>query len=134
VETAWPPADPGEDSSASGSGPRNAAALRAIKVVHTVAWAFFASCIFAIPLCAWRGKLPAAAWLIGIVFVECLMLAVNRMRCPLTPLAARYTDDRRDNFDIFLPEWLARHNKLIFGLLYLVGSVYTLVVWARVRQ
>jgi hypothetical protein len=30
------------------------------------------------------------------------------MRCPLTGIAARYTDDRRDNFDIYLPPWLAR--------------------------
>ena len=119
--------------SALGSGSRNAAALRAIKVVHTVAWAFFASCIFAIPLCAWRGELRAATWLIAVVFGECVVIAVNRMRCPLTPLAARYTEDRRDNFDIYLPEWLARNNKLIFGLLYLGGTIYTLVLWAGSR-
>ncbi len=119
--------------SAPVSSSGSATALRAIKVVHTVAWAFFASCILTIPLLAWRGELGAAAWLIGIVFVECLVLAVNRMRCPLTPLAARYTDDRRDNFDIYLPAWLARHNKLIFGILYLAGTVYTLVLWIRVR-
>jgi hypothetical protein len=32
-----------------------------------------------------------------------------------TAVAARYTDDRRTNFDIYLPEWLARYNRQIFG-------------------
>ena len=41
--------------------------------------------------------------------------------CPLTSIAARYTDDRRANFDIYLPEWLARHNKAVFGALYVAG-------------
>ncbi|MBB1092471.1 hypothetical protein HUU61_14375 [Rhodopseudomonas palustris] len=40
------------------------------------------------------------------------------MRCPLTAVAARYTDERADNFDIYLPIWLARHNRLIFGTLF----------------
>ena len=43
--------------------------------------------------------------------------------------AARYTSDRRDNFDIWLPEWLARYNKQLFGTLYVVGIVMTLVRW-----
>ncbi len=112
---------------------RHTGTLRAIKVVHTVAWAFFASCILAIPIVALRADFRGAAWLIAIVFVECLVLAVNRMRCPLTPLAARYTEDRRDNFDIYLPEWLARHNKLIFGSLYAAGSLFALLRWVLER-
>jgi membrane-bound metal-dependent hydrolase YbcI (DUF457 family) len=108
-----------------------AGSLRAIKVVHTIVWAFFASCILAIPVFARRGEFRRAAWLIGVVFVEVAVLAVNRMRCPLTPLAARYTADRRDNFDIYLPGWVARHNKLIFGTLYVAGVVYTVLMWRR---
>ena len=104
--------------------------LQTIKVVHTVVWAFFASCIAAIPVLAWRGQSRAAAVLIAVVFLEVAVLAVNRWRCPLTGVAARYTDDRRDNFDIYLPEWVARHNKTIFGGLYLAGIVMTLALWA----
>lgn len=106
-------------------------ALRAVKVVHTIVWAFFASCVLAIPIFAWRGDLRAAALFIGIVLVEVLILALNRWSCPLTTVAARYTDDRRDSFDIYLPEWLARHNKLIFGTLYVAGVVLTLALWLR---
>ena len=54
------------------------------------------------------------------------MLIANDERCPLTGVAARYTVDRRDNFDIYLPEWLARHNKLIFGGLFVVGIALVL--------
>ncbi|HXI91050.1 MAG TPA: hypothetical protein VNO24_13620 [Blastocatellia bacterium] len=104
-------------------------ALRAVKLVHTAVWAFFASCILAIPVLAWRANYGYASLLIGIVFVEVLVLVLNDWRCPLTPAAARYTDDRRDNFDIYLPESLARHNKFIFGVLYVAGILFTLVRW-----
>ena len=104
--------------------------LTAVKVAHTVVWAFFAGCIFAIAVFAWRGDIRRAAVFIGVVLAEVLVLVLNRWRCPLTPVAARYTEDRRDNFDIYLPEWLARHNKVIFGALYLAGVVFTLARWA----
>lgn len=42
---------------------------------------------------------------------------------------ARYTDDRRDNFDIYLPLLMARYNKEIFGTLYVAGLVFGLVLW-----
>jgi hypothetical protein len=38
-----------------------------------------------------------AAFLTGLVLVECAVLAMNRGRCPLTDLAGRYTEDRTDN-------------------------------------
>jgi len=44
-------------------------------------------------------------------------------------VAARYTAERRANFDIYLPEWLARHNKVIFGTIYLVGVVAACAHW-----
>jgi hypothetical protein len=57
---------------------------------------------------------------------ECFVLAVNRGRCPLTDLAARYIDERAANFDFYLPEWLARHNKSIFGFLFVTGELVLL--------
>jgi hypothetical protein len=78
--------------------------LEAVKMLHTLIWAFFASCIFAIPVFAWRGQSRLATMFIGVVFIEVAVLMVNRWRCPLTGIAARYTVDRRDNFDIYLPE------------------------------
>lgn len=106
-------------------------ALKAVKAVHTIVWAFFAACIVAIPMASWRGEHQVAAWLAVIVFVEVVVLVLNNWRCPLTSVAARYTDDRRENFDIYLPRWLAKHNKLVFGGLYIAGAVYALAQWAR---
>ena len=62
--------------------------------------------------------------------VEVAVLAANGLRCPLTDVAARYTDDRRDYFDIYLPLWLARHNKALFGSLFVLGMLFTVVIWA----
>lgn len=70
-----------------------------------------------------------AAVLIGIVLIEVFILIANSMRCPLTAVAARFTEDRRDNFDIYLPLWLARYNKVIFGWLFVVGLAITLARW-----
>ena len=95
--------------------------LRAIKLIHTAAWAVFASAIVLIPVVAWQRKWAAVAILTAIVMVEVTVLAMNGMRCPLTDVAARFTDDRRANFDIYLPLWLATYNKPVFGGLFAAG-------------
>jgi hypothetical protein len=106
-------------------------ALTAIRLVHTVVWAFFVACILAIPLLAAHANFGLAAVFAAVVAVEVGVLARNGMRCPLTALAARYTDDRRANFDICLPEWLARDNKAIFGTLYVLAVLFLLVRWLQ---
>ena len=60
---------------------------------------------------------------IGLVVAEGLVLLVFGGRCPLTILARNYSDSGRDNFDIFLPNWLARYNKVILSTVYVVGLV-----------
>ncbi len=77
--------------------------LRLIKSLHTFVWAVFAGSILAIPFFAYSRKLSVAWILIGFVLIEVVVLAANRMRCPLTDVAGRYTKDRQDNFDIYLP-------------------------------
>jgi hypothetical protein len=106
-------------------------ALVTVKLVHTVAWAFFAGCIVLLPLAAHAGRFDLAVLLIGLVGLEILILALNRWRCPLTAVAARHTSARQANFDIFLPLWLARYNKEIFGPLFLAGLAYTAYEWWR---
>jgi hypothetical protein len=105
------------------------AALVGIKLLHTVVWIFFAGCILAIPLAGALSEFRWAAVLTGLVLVECAVLAMNRGRCPLTDLAGRYTEDRADNFDIYLPLWLARRNKTIFGTLFVAGGLFGLGRW-----
>jgi hypothetical protein len=106
-------------------------ALVLVKVLHTLIWAVFAGCILAIPFVSGLGYHKSAGWLVALVAIEVAVLLLNRMSCPLTAIAAKFTDDRRDNFDIYLPEWLAKHNKLIFGSLYLAGVAFSFVRWLR---
>ena len=103
--------------------------LQVIKLAHTIIWAIFAGSILAIPIFAWLGMWTLTGILILLVLPECLVLLFNGMRCPLTDIAARYTDDHADNFDIYLPLWLARHNKTIFGTLFFAGLIFTLIRW-----
>ena len=116
----------GHAGSAKNMTDAHARRLTAIRVLHTAVWAVFAGCIVAIPVLAWQGRSGVAAVLAAVVLGEVVVLWLNRWSCPLTAVAARYTDDRRANFDIYLPEWLARYNKQIFGPLYVAGVVYAL--------
>ncbi len=108
--------------------------LTAIKLLHTVVWALLAGCIVAIPVMAFRQRFRAAATLIAIIVGECLVLAANGGRCPLTDWAARFTSNRADNFDIYLPVWLARYNKTVFGTLFVVNTAVVLWQWAATRR
>jgi hypothetical protein len=100
-----------------------------IKVLHTAVWAFFAACIMYLPIAAFRHQFRVVLMLTALVLVECAVLACNRGHCPLTDIAARYTTSRADNFDIYLPVWLASHNKQIFGALFVVGEAMALWQW-----
>jgi hypothetical protein len=113
----------------TGAVPRATAAraLHAVKLVHTVIWAFFVTAIVAVSVCGWARRYALAMIFAAMVFAEILVLAANGWRCPLTAIAARYTTDRRANFDIYLPEWLARHNKGIFGGLFAGGLLLTVL-------
>lgn len=103
--------------------------LTAIKLLHTVIWAFMAASILALPVVGVLRRFRWAATLTVIVLLECGVLAANGGRCPLSDLAARYTDERASNFDIYLPNWLAIHNKGIFGSLFVVNELIVLWCW-----
>jgi hypothetical protein len=103
--------------------------LTLIRTMHTAVWAFFVGCIALLPVVGWQHRFGLAALLTTFVLAECLVLAVNRGQCPLTALATRYSDSRAPYFDIYLPCWLARWNKSIFGTLFVVGGLYVLWEW-----
>ena len=89
--------------------------LTAIKLLHTVIWAFLAASILVLPVAGVLRRFRWAAILTVIVLLECVVLALNGGRCPLTDLAARYTVDRASNFDIYLPNWLPGTTKSCLG-------------------
>ncbi len=95
-----------------------------IKILHTIIWAFFASAIFYVSYCGITGEINMLTWVaIGFVFLEALILLAFKWMCPLTVIARKYSDSQKENFDIYLPEWLAKHNKVIFTILFVVALV-----------
>ncbi len=121
------PPDPG--GPLSGAIAEDAARLRRIKALHSFAWGFFVVSILGIWIGAALSRFAIAGTCIGLVTIEVITLLFNGWKCPLTAVAARYTSDRRPNFDIYLPEWLARYNKEIFGPLFVAGVVYAVIRW-----
>tara|TARA_R110002167_G_scaffold147028_1_gene338987 strand:+ start:2800 stop:3147 length:348 start_codon:yes stop_codon:yes gene_type:complete len=101
--------------------------LLAIKSVHTLIWLFFVIVIFYILYSGIFNKINFYTWIaIGLVIVEGIVLVIFKMFCPLTLMARKYSDSKKDNFDIFLPNWLAKYNKIIFTIIYLIGVIIVL--------
>ena len=102
--------------------------LLAIKLIHTIIWAFFVFVISFILYSGITNQVNTFTWIgIGLIIGEGFVLLVFKMFCPLTVLARKYSDSQKDNFDIFLPNCLAKHNKLIFTSIFIVGLVLVVV-------
>lgn len=90
--------------------------LALIKIVHTLIWVFFNIVIFYMLYAVIANKIDRWLWIgWGLIGLEMLTLLIFRFYCPLTVWARKYSDSTKDNFDIYLPNWLARHNKLIYS-------------------
>ncbi len=97
-------------------------ALSIIKIIHTLIWLFFVLVIFYILYSGIMNEVNIYTWIgIGLIVGEGLVLLLFKMFCPLTIWARKYSDSQKDNFDIYLPNWLARYNKEIFTTLFLLG-------------
>ncbi|MDX1769481.1 MAG: hypothetical protein R3294_15620 [Arenibacter troitsensis] len=102
--------------------------LLAIKWVHTLIWLFLVVVIFYILYSGIFNEINIYTWIgIGLIILEGIVLLVFKKFCPLTIMARKYSDSEMDNFDIFLPNWLAKYNKLIFTTLYIIGLILVLV-------
>ncbi len=88
---------------------RDSGALKAIRLVHTLAWFSIESCMLYV---LWAGFARRSdrrtAIAAGVVAGECLIFAANRCRCPLTQLARHLGAERGSVTDIYLPRWFAR--------------------------
>jgi hypothetical protein len=103
--------------------------LRMIRFVHTLVWIVFAGAVVSIFPALYYGATGLAVLLSVLVWFEVLILALNGGRCPLRTAATRLTDDQRDGFDIFLPAWLARNTKPLFGTLFAAAQGLLLWMW-----
>ncbi|MFZ5390830.1 MAG: hypothetical protein ACOZAJ_00960 [Patescibacteria group bacterium] len=96
--------------------------LTFIKSLHSIIWFIMAAASIYILYAGLTKTFDIWLWLsIGLLVMESIVLLVNRWTCPLTPLAMKYTADRQDNFDIYLPLFIAKYNKIIFGTIFAVG-------------
>ncbi|MCJ7582586.1 MAG: hypothetical protein MUP98_18890 [Candidatus Aminicenantes bacterium] len=99
-----------------------------IKTLHTLIWFFFVSIIFYVLYCGIVNKINVYTWIsIGLVIFEGFILLIFRMYCPSTLIARKYSNSKKDNFDIYLPILIARYNKQIFTTLFLIGLITVLM-------
>ena len=99
-----------------------------IKLLHTLVWIFFNIVIFYMLYAVIMDKIDLWLWIgFGLVLLEGLTLLVFKFFCPLTIMARKYSDSTRDNFDIYIPNWLARYNKLIYTSIVGVILVITVI-------
>lgn len=97
------------------------AKLTIIKIIHSVVWIFFNVVIFYLYYAAIANKIGKWVWIcIALILVEALILLIFKKLCPITLIARRYSDSTKDNFDIYLPNWLAKHNKSIYTTLFII--------------
>jgi hypothetical protein len=105
----------------------NEAKLIAIKLLHTAVWLGFNVVIFYLLYAAIFNKIDMWLWAgFGLILLECLVLLALKSVCPLTILARKYSNSTAANFDIYLPNWLAKNNKLIYTFILLIVIIITI--------
>ncbi|MFD2200862.1 hypothetical protein [Shivajiella indica] len=86
-----------------------------VKILHTVIWLFFNVVIFYLLYAVVVNKIDKWVWIcLGLIVMEGIILLIFKAICPVTLIARKYSNSEAHNFDIFLPEWLAKHNKTIY--------------------
>ena len=105
----------------------NCRKLLVVKLLHTAIWAVMAAAVFYILYAGIFDRVGLPVWLcVGLILIEAVVLLICGWRCPLTLVGQRYTNERDAGFDIFLPSWLAKHNKIIFTSLFVAGLALSL--------
>jgi hypothetical protein len=101
-----------------------------IKTIHTLIWIFFNAVIFYMLYAVLSNKLDKWLWIgYGLFVLEGITLLVFKFFCPLTIMARKYSNSSNDNFDIYLPNWLAKYTKLIYTsiLVVIIITIYQLL-------
>lgn len=102
--------------------------LTFLKTVHTIIWIVVSAANLTAFYLAFVGRFNTWFFLsVTLLGGEIVIIAVNSWHCPLTDVMAKYTLDRKANFDIYLPEWLARNNIKGFSFLIVLEIMIVLV-------
>lgn len=103
-----------------------------IKIVHTIIWLFFNVVIFYMLYAALTNKLDKWLWIgYGLFILEGIVLLLFKFFCPLTVMARHYSDSTKANFDIYIPNWLAKYNKLIYTSL--LGVIFIITIYQLLK-
>lgn len=98
--------------------------LNIIKIIHTIVWLFYNVVIFYLLYAVISNKIDVWVWVcIALVVLEGLILITFKSICPITLIARKYSDSTKDNFDIYLPNWLAKYNKQIYTSLFVIAVI-----------
>ena len=98
--------------------------LTLVKTIHTMIWLFFNVVIFYLLYAVIANKIDKWIWIcIGSIALEGIILIIFKKVCPVTLIARKYSNSQKDNFDIYLPNWLARYNKEIYSIIVLIAIV-----------
>lgn len=93
--------------------------LVSIKLVHTLIWIFFNAVLVYLYYAVLTRTVGFWFWMgIAVIAAECIVLMALNWTCPLTFLARRFSDSDKENFDIYLPLWLAKYNKQIYSVIF----------------
>lgn len=85
-----------------------------VKTIHTAIWIFFNIVIFYMLYAAIIGKIDFWLWAgFALIAIEGIVLLVFKFFCPLTIIARKFSNSPKENFDIYLPNWLAKYTKII---------------------
>lgn len=105
--------------------------LFVIKAIHTLVWIFFNAVLFYMAYAVMVNKIDRWVWIgFALILLEGMVLLMFNNICPLTVIARKYSDSPKANFDIYLPNWLAKHNKLIYTsifILIMIGVIYRMI-------
>ncbi len=72
-------------------------------------------------------KIDGWLWIgYGFFILEGIILLSFKFVCPLTIIARRYSESSKDNFDIYLPNWLAKYNKIIYASILVIIIIITI--------
>lgn len=106
---------------------QNETKLIIIKTIHTIIWVFFNVVIFYMLYAAITNKLDSWLWIgYGLFVLEGIILLLFKFFCPLTVMARKYSASTKENFDIYLPNWLAKYNKPIYTSILVVIIIITI--------
>lgn len=104
------------------------ASLICLKTIHTLIWVFFNVVIFYMLYAVLLAELDIWFWTgFVLVAIEGLILLCFKLICPITLLARKYSDSDKDNFDIYLPAWLAKNTKLIYTTITFFIIIATII-------